>query len=260
MRPVLPKQEELQLAQRFQESGEPERSALFVQLVQSNRGKLWQCANELRWQLGVSHTADELLEQYGYEGYFEGLRRFDPSKGYRTLTYAKDWVRHEIRQGLAHDGYIEGKSVRRRRQQVFTAWKELSMNGGASVDDVVTHLKKRGAGTSRWRATWYLKPREVRMNEMPFGADATWPTIEHEVIQQDLFAKVMRELPDALVHEQPWAREALHRRWGILGYEEHTHKEAGAAVYVSRESVRLAERRVLQKLRERLDPGSYAYQ
>jgi RNA polymerase sigma-32 factor len=91
--PVLSPEEELSLAEAYRRSGD---TAAAHRLVTANLRFVVVIAR--RYTHGSARLAD--LIQEGNIGLMEGVRRFDPSRGVRLVTYASWWIRAYIRQHL----------------------------------------------------------------------------------------------------------------------------------------------------------------
>jgi len=90
--PVLGREEELELARRWRD--EDDRSAA-DKLVESHLRSVVKIANRYR---GYGIYLSDLVAE-GNLGLLEAVRRFEPERGLRFLTYARYWIRAYI---LAH--------------------------------------------------------------------------------------------------------------------------------------------------------------
>jgi RNA polymerase sigma-32 factor len=90
--PVLSREEELELARRWRNDGDREAADA---LVESHLRSVVKLANRYR---GYGIYLSDLVAE-GNLGLLEAVRRFEPERGLRFLTYARYWIRAYI---LAH--------------------------------------------------------------------------------------------------------------------------------------------------------------
>ncbi|HSE83477.1 MAG TPA: RNA polymerase factor sigma-32, partial [Thermodesulfobacteriota bacterium] len=87
--PVLSREEEYELAMKYKETGDLEAAR---KLITSNLRFVIRVANEYKnYGLNVMD-----LIQEGNIGLMQAVKRFDPTKGYRLISYAVWWIRAYI--------------------------------------------------------------------------------------------------------------------------------------------------------------------
>src|SRR3546814_5496535 len=84
--PLLTPEQEYMLAKRFQEHGDNEAAA---QLVTSHLRLVAKIAMGYR---GYGLPVSELISE-GNIGQMQGVKKFDPERGFRLATYAMWWIR-----------------------------------------------------------------------------------------------------------------------------------------------------------------------
>jgi RNA polymerase sigma-32 factor len=89
--PILSAEEEYMLAKRFQEHGDPEAAA---KLVTSHLRLVAKIAMGYR---GYGLPASELISE-GNIGLMQGVKKFEPDRGFRLATYAMWWIRASIQE------------------------------------------------------------------------------------------------------------------------------------------------------------------
>jgi len=89
--PLLQPEEEYMLAKRFQEHGDPEAAA---KLVTSHLRLVAKIAMGYR---GYGLPASELISE-GNIGLMQGVKKFEPDRGFRLATYAMWWIRASIQE------------------------------------------------------------------------------------------------------------------------------------------------------------------
>src|ERR1700742_3537222 len=89
--PILSPEEEYMLAKRFQEHGDPEAAA---KLVTSHLRLVAKIAMGYR---GYGLPASELISE-GNIGLMQGVKKFEPDRGFRLATYAMWWIKASIQE------------------------------------------------------------------------------------------------------------------------------------------------------------------
>ncbi|MCW3835587.1 RNA polymerase sigma factor RpoH [Sphingomonas canadensis] len=89
--PILAPEQEYMLAKRFQEHGDPEAAA---QLVTSHLRLVAKIAMGYR---GYGLPISELISE-GNIGLMQGVKKFEPDRGFRLATYAMWWIRASIQE------------------------------------------------------------------------------------------------------------------------------------------------------------------
>ena len=89
--PILAPEQEYMLAKRFQEHGDPEAAA---QLVTSHLRLVAKIAMGYR---GYGLPTSELISE-GNIGLMQGVKKFEPERGFRLATYAMWWIRASIQE------------------------------------------------------------------------------------------------------------------------------------------------------------------
>jgi len=89
--PILQPEQEYMLAKRFQEHGDPDAAA---QLVTSHLRLVAKIAMGYR---GYGLPTSELISE-GNIGLMQGVKKFEPDRGFRLATYAMWWIRASIQE------------------------------------------------------------------------------------------------------------------------------------------------------------------
>ena len=89
--PILAPEQEYMLAKRFQEHGDPDAAA---QLVTSHLRLVAKIAMGYR---GYGLPTSELISE-GNIGLMQGVKKFEPDRGFRLATYAMWWIRASIQE------------------------------------------------------------------------------------------------------------------------------------------------------------------
>lgn len=250
--PLLKREEEVALARRYHEHGDV---AAAHRLVVSNLRFVVQIAHEYK-SYGV-----KLLDliQEGNLGLMMAVKKFDPEKGYRLISYAVWWIRASMRSYIARSWSVVKLSTHQARKLLFTR-KALPAAGESGVSPTEADATLGEAPQ--------LDPGELRQAARDFSLDARLDD-EGTTTHLDLLAS---ELPDQesrlgdeeerelLRHEVRGALEKLSDRERyivekrMLTDEPQTLQEIGEEFQLTRERVRQIESGVVKKLRAQLEP------
>ena len=251
--PLLSREDELELALRYWERKD-QRAA--DRLVCCNLRYVVKMANGYR---GYGLRVADLVEE-GNVGLLEAVRRFDPTRGRRFMTYASFWIRAYI---LAHvlkqwsmvavgTGPIQSRlffRLARERARMSAAFGE-----GGEVED---HLATRfGTTPERIRAmSGRLEGKDHSLDGKRYAdglATALDQLVDEQAVTEETCARaelgelVRRRVATAAASLSPRERLIIERR--LLTDDAATLAEIGRDLGLSRERVRQLEERVKAKL------------
>ncbi|MCJ7422245.1 RNA polymerase sigma factor RpoH [Sphingomicrobium astaxanthinifaciens] len=261
--PILTPEDEFMLAVRWKEHGDTEAAA---QLVNSHLRLVAKIAMGYR---GYGLPVSELISE-GNIGLMQGVKKFDPDRGFRLATYAMWWIRASIQEfilrswSLVKMGTTAAQkklffNLRRMKNQI-EAFEEgdlhpddvtkIATELGVSEDDVVSMNRRmaRGGdsslnapmrsgdedGESQWMDL--LHSEEPLQDELV--ADAEERQVRHDLLMQAMDALNEREqhiLTERRLSENPKTLEDLSQVYGV-----------------SRERIRQIEVRAFEKLQAAL--------
>jgi len=256
--PLLQPEEEYMLAKRFQEHGDPEAAA---KLVTSHLRLVAKIAMGYR---GYGLPASELISE-GNIGLMQGVKKFEPDRGFRLATYAMWWIRASIQEyilrswSLVKMGTTAAQkklffNLRRMKSQIDAfeegdlrpeAVTKIATDLGVSEEDV-TSMNRRMAmggdtslnvqvgedGDAQWQ-DWLVDTDPLQDERV---ADAQEKTVRH-----DMLTEAMDQLNDREKHI------LAERR---LADDPKTLEELSQVYGVSRERVRQIEVRAFDKLQK----------
>jgi RNA polymerase sigma-32 factor len=257
----LDRDQELKLARRWVRRGDREAADA---LVRANLRFVVKLANQYR---GYGFRLADLVEE-GNIGLCEAVRRFDPDRNLRFMTYAAYWIRAFI---LAHvlkqwsmvgvgTGPLQSKlffRMARERAKITTAL------GAGGTESAVEERLAQKFGTSKERIrdmTGRLEQKDASLDAAAYrDGQATALELladDHAEGQEDRFERMQRDemvrlritgLSRGLSSRE---RYILARR--LLCDEADTLAEIGRKLNLSRERVRQLEDRLKAKLRRAL--------
>jgi RNA polymerase sigma-32 factor len=139
--PPLDPDVEQELTRRYQETGDP---AIGHRLVRANLRLVLSIAGEYAARSGAD--LEDLIQE-GSLGLVEGVRRFDPGRGVRLMTYAGFWVRaHVLRHILDTSRLVRPGRSRASRAAFFRGERpavELSLQSTGSLSESAELLSER---------------------------------------------------------------------------------------------------------------------
>jgi RNA polymerase sigma-32 factor len=263
--PRLDRQAELRLARRYKRTHDRKASDA---LVHSHLRDVVAIASQYR---GYGFRLSDLVEE-GNIGLLEAVKRFDPTRNLRFMTYAAYWVRAYILAHVLKQFSMVGVGTGPLQSKLFFRLAReralLSTQLGDNEASIVTSLAHK-FGTSEERVldmTQRLEKRDASLDaQIYLDGDATLlDTLRDDGADQEERTVVGQR--DAAV------RTAVERLWPDLDEreraivvqrlladgEEATLADLGKRFGLSRERVRQLESRVKMKLRRALTPVAAA--
>ncbi len=271
--PVLTAEQEYMLAKRYQEHEDPEAAA---QLVSSHLRLVAKIAMGYR---GYGLPVADLISE-GNVGLMQGVKKFEPDRGFRLATYAMWWIKASIQEFILRSWSLVKMGTTAAQKKLFFNLRRMKKNLDAYEDSDLRPDDLTKIATD----LGVPEAEVVNMNRrMMMGGDASLNVSlrgaeEGSGEWQDWLADD-RPLQDETVAESQEAQmrmEMLSEAMGSLNERERhilterrltekpqTLEELSQAYDVSRERIRQIEVRAFEKLQkamqriagERLLPG-----
>ena len=256
--PLLTPEQEYMLAKRYQEHQDPEAAA---QLVTSHLRLVAKIAMGYR---GYGLPVSELISE-GNIGLMQGVKKFEPDRGFRLATYAMWWIRASIQEFILRSWSLVKMGTTAAQKKLFFNLRRMKNNLeafedgdlrpedvqkiatdlGVSEDDVVSMNRRMAMGGDT--------SLNVPMREDGDGQWQDW-LVDDEPLQDERVADAEeRNVRHALLNE---AMEHLNEReQHILTQrrlidEPQTLEDLSQQYGVSRERVRQIEVRAFEKLQK----------
>ena len=205
--PLLSKEEEYTLAVRYYENEDLEAAN---KLVVSNLRFVVRIASEYK---SYGFPMMDLIQE-GSIGLMRAVKKFDPYKGYRLISYAVWWIRVRIQNHImkfwSNVKIGTTQSQRRLFQRIEGAKRKLGITAARMEDDDISRLadhfgvKEEEISEMRTR----VSKRDLSLSERPAGDDSSATYGEMLPDPSDNQEQVLSELRfDSLAKEN--LREAL---------------------------------------------------
>jgi RNA polymerase sigma-32 factor len=249
--PRLSREEEYRLAKRWRENRDREAARA---LVCANLYSVVAIAREYR-HFGLPEMD---LVQEGTIGLMHAVKRFDPDRGFRLITYASWWIRAAIHDFILRSWSIVRVGTTKLQRKIFAGLKR------AKEAIAAMEGKGRGEVAERYGISEHAYQEAVNaylQRDISIDADeegralvealpSPEPDPEQKVLTEDWRNYQNRSLMAAL-STLP-ARDQLIVRRRHLSETPASLKELAAELGISIERVRQLEARALQKIKARL--------
>ncbi|AAK25060.1 RNA polymerase sigma factor RpoH [Caulobacter vibrioides] len=264
--PMLSKDEEFMLAQRWKEHQDPQAAH---KMVTSHLRLVAKIAMGYR---GYGLPIGEVISE-GNVGLMQAVKKFEPEKGFRLATYAMWWIRASIQEYILRSWSLVKMGTTAAQKKLFfnlrkaksqiAAFQEgdlhpdqvsqiatklgvldsevISMNRRLSGPDASLNAPLRADGESEWQD--WLADEEQVSQETRVAED------EEKSLRMSLLEEAMVELTDR-------ERHILTER--RLKDDPTTLEELAAQYGVSRERVRQIEVRAFEKLQKTMREAAIA--
>ena len=254
--PVLSREEERELAYRFQNENDLDAARKLI-------------VSQLRFVVHIARTysgyglplAD--LIQEGNIGLMKAVKKFNPDRGTRLVTYAVHWIRSEIHEFVFNNWKIVKVATTKAQRKLFFKLRNAKKTIGWLTNDE-KNLIAKDLG---------VKPTDVATMEQRFASvdmpyDLGHTDSDEDYISPAGFLPSPDSDPSSIVENDNWlqgkkeqlssalegldkrSKEILMSRW--LTDEKVTLKELAKQYQVSIERIRQIEEDAIQELREHL--------
>ncbi len=256
--PVLKPEQEYMLAKRFQEHGDPKAAE---QLVTSHLRLVSKIAMGYR---GYGLPVSELISE-GNIGLMQGVKKFDPDRGFRLATYAMWWIRASMQEFILRSWSLVKIGTTAAQKKLFFNLRRMKNNlqafeegdlNQATLAKIATDLgvsEDEVNNMNRRMAMGGDTSLNVPMREDGDGQWQDW-LVDNEPLQDERVAEAQEDnmrhvmLSEALDSLNDREKHILSER--RLIDEPKTLEELSQVYSVSRERVRQIEVRAFEKLQK----------
>jgi len=251
--PLLTREEEFDLAERYREFNDLEAAQ---KLVTGNLRFVVKVAAEYR---GLGFTFIDIIQE-GNIGLMRAIKKFDPHRGYRLISYAVWWIRAQIHNFITRSWSLVKIGTTQAQRKLFAKLKStrhaLTAPDGTepNADEIAQALD--------------VKPEEVNEMQLRMAArdasldaqlnretDTTYvdvlaeesPNQEEMLAESEQKEKISDGIAQAVEHLNEKERFIFENR--LLADEPMTLKEIGKRFKISKERVRQIEAGSIKKIR-----------
>jgi len=255
--PILTEEEEFVLASRFREHEDLDAAR---QLVLSHLRLVISIA---RGYLGYGLPHADLIQE-GNIGLMKAVKRFDPTRGVRLVSFAIHWIKAEIHEYVLRNWRMVKVATTKAQRKLFFNLRGMKANSDGLNSMQVADIAHR------------LSVRPDEVTEMDTRLSGHDLALESDGDEEDAFAPISYladrsgeplqvldararvylhndGLQNALASLDPRSRRIVEARWLADDHAATLH-ELAAEFGVSAERIRQIEAKAMQKMRAVLEP------
>ena len=254
--PMLSEKEEIRLAERFHNEGDVEAAR---QLVLSHLRLVISIA---RGYLGYGLPHADLIQE-GNIGLMKAVKRYDPTRGVRLVSFAMHWIKAEIHEYILKNWRLVKVATTKAQRKLFFNLRSLKNDyegvdtlSGTQAAEVAARLGVKQEEVVEMETR--LSGRDLALEGNPDDGEEAFAPIDYladsryeptRVLENKALAYQQNEgLHAALEGLDPRSRRIIEARWLNEG-EAATLHELAAEFDVSAERIRQIEVKALQKMR-----------
>jgi len=252
--PVLSREEEVELAERFRDDGDLEAARALV------LSHLRFVVHVARGYMGYGLPVGDLIQE-GNVGLMKAVKRFDPTMGVRLVSFAVHWIRAEIHEYVLRNWRLVRVATTKAQRKLFFNLRRMKKNlGWLSEDETRAVAHDLGVEAREVREMEQrLAARDLSFDPTPadddgegvyspaayLPADGADPALaveqaEWEDAASDSLALALEQLDER-------SRRIIETRW--LAEDKLTLHDLAAEFGISAERVRQIEAQAIKKLR-----------
>lgn len=254
--PMLTEGEERSLAERFQSNGDVDAAR---QLVMSHLRLVISIA---RGYLGYGLPHGDLIQE-GNIGLMKAVKRFDPARGVRLVSFAMHWIKAEIHEYILKNWRLVKVATTKAQRKLFFNLRSLKNDyegvdtlSGTQANEVAAKLGVKSEEVVEMETR--LTGRDMALDGHPDEGDEAFAPIDYladsryeptKVIESQDYARLQDEgLQSALAGLDDRSRRIVEARW-LTDDQGATLHELADEFGVSAERIRQIEVKALQKMK-----------
>ena len=254
--PMLSEAEEMRLAERFHNEGDVEAAR---QLVLSHLRLVISIA---RGYLGYGLPHSDLIQE-GNIGLMKAVKRFDPARGVRLVSFAMHWIKAEIHEYILKNWRLVKVATTKAQRKLFfnlrsmkSGYEGVETLSAPQVSEVASRLGVKEDEVVEMETR--LSGRDLALESGPDDGEDAFAPIDYladsryepvRMLEHKAQARLENEgLHAALDALDPRSRRIVEARWLHEG-EAATLHELAAEFDVSAERIRQIEAKAMQKMR-----------
>jgi len=251
--PLLSEEEETRLARRLREHNDLEAAG---QLVLSHLRLVVSIA---RGYLGYGLPHSDLIQE-GNVGLMKAVKRFDPDRGVRLVSFAVHWIRAEIHEHILRNWRIVKIATTKAQRKLFFNLRSMKTGHGAlsraQTQAMADTLNVRASDVTEMEMR--LGGQDISLEpvgedeEDAFGPISYLSNPEQEpgrILEHEQNERLRTQgLKQALAYLDPRSRRIIEARW-LRETDTATLHELADEFGVSAERIRQIEAQAMKKMR-----------
>nr|WP_227429271.1 RNA polymerase sigma factor RpoH [Psychrobacter sp. I-STPA6b] len=251
--PILTPEQEQELAHRYYDDGDIEAARL---LVMSHLRFVIHIA---RSYSGYGLPQADLIQE-GNLGLMKAVKRFDPNKGVRLVSFAVHWIKAEIHEFVIRNWRIVKVATTKAHRKLFFNLRSLKKTNNQltleEADAIAKDLNvtRKQVLEMESRLTSYDASFETQTTDDDDGRYAPQLFLEDSIDPAEVVEEADWEennnhaLMNAMDTLDERSRDIVEQRW--LSEQKSTLHELAAVYNISAERVRQIEKNAMDKIRE----------
>jgi RNA polymerase sigma-32 factor len=251
--PLLSVERERELARRYRGAGDLEAARELV------LAHLRVVVAISRGYLGYGLPQADLIQE-GNIGLMKAVKRFDPERGVRLVSFAVHWIRAEIHEFILRNWRIVKVATTKAQRKLFFNLRSLKSSlatlGPEDVKAVATKLGVKPEEVVEMETR--LTGRDIALEPVGDDEDEAFAPISYlvaedaepgRILEHEETARLRNEgLEQALSGLDPRSRRIIEARW-LTEKESATLHDLAAEFGVSAERIRQIEAKALNKMK-----------
>ena len=258
--PLLSPQEETDLARRFRDHEDLDAAR---QLIMSHLRVVVSIA---RGYLGYGLPQADLIQE-GNIGLMKAVKRFDPERGVRLVSFAVHWIRAEMHEFILRNWRIVKIATTKAQRKLFFNLRSMKSGldtlGAAEVKSMATQLGVKAEDVVEMETR--LGGKDVALEPLNDDSEDNFAPISYlrdtraepdHIMENEQSSRLRGDgLEHALASLDARSRRIIETRW--LRESEHaTLHDLAAEFGVSAERIRQIENKAMQKMRSMMDAAA----
>ena len=251
--PLLSQQDETDLARRFRDHEDLDAAR---QLIMSHLRVVVSIA---RGYLGYGLPQADLIQE-GNIGLMKAVKRFDPERGVRLVSFAVHWIRAEMHEYILRNGRIVKIATTKAQRKLFFNLRSMKRGldtlGAAEVNAMAKQLGVKAEEVVEMETR--LGGKDVALEPLNDDSEDNFAPIAYlrdtraepdHILEQEQSARLRSGgLEKALASLDARSRRIVEARW-LRETDQATLHDLAAEFGVSAERIRQIENKAMQKMR-----------
>jgi len=256
--PLLTQEQETEFARRFRREGDLEAAG---QLVLSH---LRVVVSVARGYLGYGLPQSDLIQE-GNIGLMKAVKRFDPERGVRLVSFALHWIRAEMHEYILRNWRIVKVATTKAQRKLFFNLRSLKQNlNSLGAEDTKAIARQLGVTPDEVvEMETRLTGRDIALEPVGDDEEDTYSPIAYLTAEDAEPGRILEHeesvrlrgsgLEKALASLDARSRRIVEARW-LNDRESATLHDLAAEFGVSAERIRQIEAKALTRMKGVIGP------